>query len=74
MTFDVEVLLKGTMSAGNHVSIERDYTANGTTQHSRLELQFDARLSTGAVSLPGIPILLNGVAFRLAYWREVTTQ
>ena len=50
-TGSADVVLNGIMSAGNHVSINRDFG----TQHSRLTVNFDERVSVGSVSLPGLP-------------------
>ncbi|MCP3920279.1 MAG: hypothetical protein GY711_32535 [bacterium] len=73
-----EVKVMGTMSAGNQVSIERDYTyyrrRRWYTQHSKLEVEFDSRLSDGTVSLPGIPSQGEADSFEVAYWREVASN
>lgn len=60
------VIVNGTMSAGNQIAIQRDYGSS----HTRLELNFDSRLKTGALNLPNLPALLGngggGADFRLA--------
>jgi hypothetical protein len=70
------VELFGNMTAGNHVSIERDFLkSDGTTAHSKLMVHFDPRLSRGDVTLPGIPRIRAGAAaFQVAFWREVGEQ
>ena len=40
---------------GNQVSITRDYVSGSDVQHSKLTVDFDDRISTGAVALPGLP-------------------
>ena len=61
--------MHGIMSAGNHVEIERDYGRN----HSKLTVDFDDRVSTGALEMPGLP----GVeepgpsGYRILSWRSV---
>jgi len=67
-----EVRVFGNMSAGNHVSIERDYVArDGSTQHSKLTVDFDDRLSTDQLYLPGLPGTPSGSDWRISSWREV---
>ncbi|MEM7305192.1 MAG: hypothetical protein AAF682_00910 [Planctomycetota bacterium] len=67
---DVRIL--GNMSAGNHVSIDRDYIAwDGSTQHSKLTIEFDDRISSGTLELPGLPQPSVGVeGFAVVFWRE----
>jgi hypothetical protein len=67
------VVVAGNMTAGNHVDINRDYVDDaGNTQHSRLTVEFDDRLSTGALVLPGLPETEGGTAgFRIVSWREL---
>jgi hypothetical protein len=58
----------GNMTAGNHVRIERDHDG----QHSKLSVRFDDRISTGALTLPGLPSQDWGAAsFTTLSWREV---
>jgi hypothetical protein len=52
------VTIKGLMSAGNHVAINRD---NGEF-HTKLVLDFDDRLMDGSLVLPGIPVSSNDLA------------
>ena len=68
------VTLVGNMTAGNHVAISRDYVnPDGTVEHSRLEVQFDPRVSTGAIELPGLPRPMGGVeGYEVVYWRETS--
>ncbi len=72
-----EVTIVGNMTAGDQVRIERDFVlSDGGTVHSKLAVEFDDRLSTGALELPGIPRTrgagLEGYAVVL--WREVALQ
>ncbi len=54
------VTIDGIMSAGNHVAINRDFG----TQHSRLTMNFDDRVSNDALLLPGLPTgTAGGVTF-----------
>ncbi|MCB9883407.1 MAG: hypothetical protein H6834_16595 [Planctomycetes bacterium] len=55
------IIVNGTMSAGNHVSIQRDFTR----QRSRFELNHDARLENGTVQLPRIPKLPGAADFKI---------
>ncbi len=70
------VELFGNMTAGNQVSINRDFVRrDGTVAHSKLDVEFDERLSKGRVSLPGIPRVRAGVGgFEVVFWREVGLQ
>ncbi len=65
------VELNGIMSAGNHVDINRDYGDS----HSRLQVNFDERVSTGVLNLPSLP---GEGGSRLRYtvlsWREITAN
>jgi hypothetical protein len=63
-----QVTVNGNMTAGNQVLINRDYG----TQHSKLSVNFDDRISTGAITLPGLPGSDPGEgSYRVASWREV---
>ena len=62
------VTLNGTMSAGNHVAIMRDYAG----RHSKLTVNEDARLRNGQLSLPGIPDSGQQMAYEVVYWQEVS--
>jgi hypothetical protein len=61
------------MTAGNHVAIERDFVKpDGTVVHSKLTVDFDSRISSGSLSLPGIPLTREGLeGYDIVYWREV---
>lgn len=64
----LQVEVNGTMSAGNHVAIERDYG----DAHSRLTVTADLRLDEGTLEMPGIPPTLSGGAgLSMGTWREV---
>ena len=63
--------IKGTMSAGDHVRINRD--AGGT--HSKMTVDWDRRVSDGTLNLPGLPT--SGAApggapsYDIVSWRHV---
>lgn len=62
------VTVNGNMTAGNQVRINRDWG----DQHSKLTVQFDDRLATGELELPGLPGLSTGEErWALVAWREV---
>lgn len=63
------VRVHGNMTAGNHVSINRDYG----NQHSQLVVDFDDRLVTGNLEMPGLPSMGEGEVegFTVVSWREV---
>jgi hypothetical protein len=62
------VTVNGNMTAGNQVKINRDYG----NQHSKLTVNFDDRISTGAITLPGLPGSDPGPGgYAVASWREV---
>ena len=65
------------MSAGNQVAIRRDFTlADGSTSHSKLDVTWDDRISTGALEMPGLPPWLGGDGsnFSVAVWHEVASH
>ena len=65
------VTVKGNMTAGNQVKINRDFGA----QHSKLTVMFDDRLSAGDMSLPGLPQSpAAGANWSLASWREIAAH
>ena len=65
------VTIKGNMTAGNQVKITRDWGS----QHSKLTMQYDDRIASGAVSLPGLPgIDSSGRPWVVATWREIGVQ
>ena len=60
----------GNMTAGNHVAINRDWD----DQHSKLTVDFDDRVWTGSVTLPGLPDQSGGGGgVQILSWREVPT-
>lgn len=65
------VEVDGIMSAGNHVSIVRDFNDH----HTKLQVDFDDRVSTGALELPGLPPLSggDGPGYEILSWRELVT-
>jgi hypothetical protein len=67
-TGSARVTVNGNMTAGNEVKINRDYG----TQHSKLTVNYDDRLQTGTVTLPGLPSQVGGpTAWSVVSWREV---
>lgn len=64
--------VNGMMSAGDHVEINRTWW-NG--QHSKLTVNFDDRIKTGALALPGLPTVVGGSStFAIVAWHEVAQQ
>jgi hypothetical protein len=71
------VALMGNMTAGDQVVIERDFpaapappAAGPAVNHTKLALDFDERLSTGELWLPGIPgVMLGEESFGVLSWR-----
>jgi len=74
------IQLFGNMTAGNQVKINRDYsvTKKGktTVYHTKMGIDFDDRLVTGELSLPGIPETYSeeGSEMTVLAWREVGTD
>jgi len=74
------IQLFGNMTAGNQVKINRDYvvTKKGkkTIIHTKMGIDFDDRLVTGELSLPGIPETYaeEGSEMTVLTWREVGTD
>jgi len=67
-TGSAKVTVNGNMTAGNQVKINRDWG----TQHSKLTVNFDNRISTGSISLPGLPGQgSGGASWLVSSWREV---
>jgi hypothetical protein len=67
------VQVDGIMSAGNHVSINRDYDEH----HSKLTLNFDDRVKKGLLELPGLPqtgSLGTGVTLSEVSCQEVSAE
>ncbi len=63
-----KVTVNGNMTAGNQVKINRDFGA----QHSKLTVNFDGRVNSGNITLPGLPKSSGaGATWSLASWREV---
>jgi len=61
------VTLHGNMTAGNHVMIERDYG----NSHTQLVIDFDDRISTGDLMMPGLPSVASDEAsLDLVLWRR----
>jgi len=50
-TGSAKVTVYGNMTAGNKVDIQRDFG----TQHSKLTVNYDGRISSGDLSMPGLP-------------------
>ena len=67
------VRIIGNMTASNQVDIQRDFVdTDGNVQHSKLNVDFDDRLSTGKLVLPGLPSMgLDNSSFSVVFWREV---
>jgi hypothetical protein len=63
------VTVNGNMTAGNKVSIKRDFG----NLHSKLTVNFDDRLMTGDLHLPGIPKLSGaGSVWNILSWRRIS--
>ena len=70
-TGSARVTVNGNMTAGNQVKINRDYGA----QHSKLTVNFDDRLVSGTVTLPGLPSQSGAAATWLVRgWHEVAIE
>jgi len=76
-TGSYQFTINGSMTAGNHVLIERDYERNGRQYHSRMDVNFDTRLTEesqkAAKFRSQIPdfmreIFFLGPSVRKAYW------
>jgi len=62
------VTVDGNMTAGNQVNINRDYGK----QHSKLTVNFDGRVSSKAITLPGLPkTTATQTGLKISLWREV---
>ena len=66
------VTVRGIMSAGNQVQIERDYGNN----HTQLVVDYDDRVATGTLVLPGITFEEEEIAttYDVVCWRVVANQ
>jgi hypothetical protein len=66
-----QVTVNGNMTAGNKVLIDRDYSG----QHSKLTVNYDERVATGDLSLPGLPTSSGSAGtWSVVSWREVPVQ
>lgn len=66
------VTVNGNMTAGNEVNINRDYVSGKTTQHSKLTVNFDNRVSTKKIVMPGLPKPAAPTGgLKISLWREV---
>lgn len=64
----LKIVINGNMSAGNQVAINRDYG----TKHTKMTVNFDDRISSGAIGLPGLPNQSGtSASFSVTVWREV---
>ena len=62
------VTLNGNMTAGNQVNINRDFG----TQHSKLTVNYDNRIASGALTMPGLPKSSGTTkGWKVSIWREV---
>jgi hypothetical protein len=63
------VAVYGNMTAGNKVDIRRDWGS----QHSRLTVNYDGRISNGDLDMPGLPGAGNGdgQGLSLVAWRKI---
>ena len=63
------VTVRGIMSAGNQVKIDRDYGGN----HTQLIVDYDDRVATGSLELPGIVLgtQQTETSFDVAVWQVV---
>lgn len=68
-TGSAEVVVNGNMTAGNQVLINRDFGA----VHSKLTVNFDSRLNSADITLPGLPTSGPGstTTWTVASWREI---
>ena len=67
VTTDTKRLARRT--AGNQVNINRDYG----TQHSKLTVNYDGRISSGDLVMPGLPRTNDSGdgAYQLVAWRRL---
>jgi hypothetical protein len=67
-TGSARVTVNGNMTAGNQVRINRDFGA----QHSKLTVNYDDRLVTGVLSLPGLPSQSGAApSWSVLSWRKI---
>jgi hypothetical protein len=71
-TGSAQVAVYGNMTAGNKVDIQRDFKG----QHSKLTVNYDGRISSGDLSMPGLPRTADqdDDLLRLAAWRRIPEQ
>ncbi len=64
------VTVNGNMTAGNQVNINRDVGL----VHSKLTVNYDDRIATGKIRLPGLPSSgSSSASWTVAAWREIPT-
>ncbi len=74
-TGSANVRVTGNMTAGNHVSIDRDYDTGSGIQHSQLIVDFDPRIVHKDVEPPGMPVTSGGESgLSIVSWREVAAR
>jgi len=67
-TGSATVTVNGNMTAGNQVRINRDFGA----QHSKLTVNYDDRLVSGVLSLPGLPSQSGAApSWSVLSWRKI---
>lgn len=66
------VHLEGNMTAGNQVLIERDWVDH----HTKLIVDFDERVSTGELEMPGLPldVGVGSAGYDVLSWRRVPVE
>ena len=70
-----KVKVVGNMTAGNHVSIKRDYDTGSGIEHSQLVVDFDPRIVHKDVEPPGLPTTHGGESgLTMVSWREVAVR
>jgi hypothetical protein len=66
------VTVRGNMTAGNKVDVKRDYLG----QHTKLVVEFDDRISSGDLDLPGLPSVKSddggGKNYQILSWNRVS--
>ena len=51
-----------------HVAIDRDFE----NHHSKLSVEYDKRIASGDLDMPGLPQRKQAVSYRVLAWTEVT--
>jgi hypothetical protein len=71
-TGSAQVAVYGNMTAGNKVDIQRDFDG----QHSKLTVNYDGRISSGDLKMPGLPRTpdADDGDLRLTAWRRIPEQ